>query len=442
MKYQIVVNYQLKLTLGILMSVNIRNIGMRLHKVEIIIKKDPLLVQLAGGPGCSLTPVFIAGTGPCTFKMDGSGMEYNEYAWDKRLNVLYIESLAGVGYNPAKSKDDIKYNDFLSAEENLEALLSFFSKFPEYKKNDMYILGISYGGIYTPNLAARINQYNKVSEITGDFEINLKGITIGNGATDWESDIFIAYHQMAYHHNIINKQLHETLINNTCKWYFWDVKPSTDTPVCKEAIEKFKNLTADVNWYDIYSVTEGEKLKEPKIGETIIGGEKRYYNRGYRKSDYVPWMQEFYGPTDPIVGDFMSDYLNREDVRHALHIPDDVQPWEGCRRDDWFDYKLQPEGSVYLYPLLKSLGLRILVFSGDVDGCVPTFGTESWIKKLKWDTTEDWHPWFIDNQVVGFKKKFDGLDFTTVRGAGHGAPLSKPEASMKMIMGFVLNEDY
>lgn len=36
------------------------------------------------------------------------------------------------------------------------ALLSFFAKFPNFTRNDFYIFGESYGGIYVPTLSLRV----------------------------------------------------------------------------------------------------------------------------------------------------------------------------------------------------------------------------------------------------------------------------------------------
>lgn len=52
-------------------------------------------------------------------------------------------------------------NDGTVAEYNLKALLQFFVKFPRLKKNDFYIAGESYAGIYIPYLAKNIHEHNE-----------------------------------------------------------------------------------------------------------------------------------------------------------------------------------------------------------------------------------------------------------------------------------------
>ena len=75
------------------------------------------------------------------------------------------------------------------------------------------------------------------------------------------------------------------------------------------------------------------------------------------------------------------DYLNREDVRKLLHIMDKskIPVFEACVTDPTWKYHIQKEGSSYLYNLLKSAGVKIIVFSGTTDLMVPTYGTERWI---------------------------------------------------------------
>ena len=65
-----------------------------------------------------------------------------------------------------------------TALENTEALLAFFDDFPEYKSNDFYISGESYGGIYVPTLSQKVFQSGKFPQF--------KGFMVGNGA--WGGD--------------------------------------------------------------------------------------------------------------------------------------------------------------------------------------------------------------------------------------------------------------
>lgn len=68
------------------------------------------------------------------------------------------------------------------------------NKFPEWQKNDLYLAGESYAGIYVPYLTKRIDDY--ITNNTGKEGVylpNLKGFAVGNGVTNWEYDGTPAY---------------------------------------------------------------------------------------------------------------------------------------------------------------------------------------------------------------------------------------------------------
>ena len=47
--------------------------------------------------------------------------------------------------------------------------------------------------------------------------------------------------------------------------------------------------------------------------------------------EYTPWMGKFHKKDQSLIGDYQSDYLNRADVRTAIHIPSWVnQTWSMC----------------------------------------------------------------------------------------------------------------
>ena len=60
---------------------------------------------------------------------------------------------AGVGWSVAGTDSDLDTNDMVQSQDAITALRDWFTKFPEYLSNGVYISGESYGGIYVPYLA-------------------------------------------------------------------------------------------------------------------------------------------------------------------------------------------------------------------------------------------------------------------------------------------------
>lgn len=57
------------------------------------------------------------------------------------------------------------------ASENWDALKAFFTEFPQFKSNDFYVTGESYGGVYVPTLVQTI------LDRQSQFNINIKVIS-------------------------------------------------------------------------------------------------------------------------------------------------------------------------------------------------------------------------------------------------------------------------
>jgi serine carboxypeptidase-like clade 1 len=80
----------------------------------------------------------------------------------------------------------------------------------------------------------------------------------------------------------------------------------------------------------------------------------------------------------------------------------------------------------------------MLFYSGDIDGAVPTIGSQKWISTLGWSTDEQWRPYIVNDQVAGYLESYEGnLTFATVHGAGHMAPQFKREQTYYLIFNWL-----
>ncbi len=70
----------------------------------------------------------------------------------------------------------------------------------------------------------------------------------------------------------------------------------------------------------------------------------------------------------PCIDDFVTEYLNRKDVRDAMHVHPNAGTWSVCT--DAINYSMDDllASMLPLYPKLIAAGLRVWVYSGDVDG--------------------------------------------------------------------------
>ena len=91
---------------------------------------------------------------------------------------------------------------------------------------------------------------------------------------------------------------------------------------------------------------------------------------------------------------------------------------------------------------MKHTDVRMLFFSGDTDGAVPTLGTRKWIRKLAWNVSDNWRSWYVDGQIAGYVEKYEGdLTFATIKGVGHMAPQwAKPQVQ-RLIFDFLEGVD-
>ena len=173
---------------------------------------DPLLIWFNGGPGCSSMLGLFSEHGPFIFDDGETIIKPNPEPWNKRANLLYLESPAGVGYSLAGTDNDTYHTDVSQSEDLLNAIIDFYNGYPEYLNNDLYITGESYAGVYAPYLAWQLHQWNQRAKLdkTGNTPIYpLKGFIVGNGVTNYHLDCEASLTETMANFNLIPQSVHD-----------------------------------------------------------------------------------------------------------------------------------------------------------------------------------------------------------------------------------------
>ena len=124
----------------------------------------------------------------------------------------------------------------------------------------------------------------------------------------------------------------------------------------------------------------------------------------------------------------MTAWLNVPAVQTALHVTTAHRAGGKWAPSTGLNFTHTQPSLLHIYPRLIEK-LRILLFSGDVDECVPYNGAEMWTRGFGFKEAEHWRPWVADNSVAGYATVYDtpfNFTWATVRGAGHMAPLFQP----------------
>eukprot|EP01050_Picozoa_sp_SAG11_P010707 SAG11_NODE_1088_length_5922_cov_2.451657_4_plen_241_part_00 len=110
-------------------------------------------------------------------------------------------------------------------------------------------------------------------------------------------------------------------------------------------------------------------------------------------------------------------WLNVPAVQKALHVTAAHRKDGKWAPSSSLNYTHTAPTLLHMYPRLIAK-LRILLFSGDVDECVPYNGAEQWTRGFGYEEAEHWHPWMVDGQVGGYATIYDTpKNFTWATGA-------------------------
>jgi len=377
---------------------------------------DPVILWLNGGPGCSSLGGFFEELGPFTPRPTGHGndtkLELNPYSWNNVANVIFLESPSGVGFSYSTNTSDYNVGDVRTANDSYNFLLQFFQMYPQFAKNPFWVTGESYGGHYVPNLAQRI--------IVGNGEnaqkINLVGFMAGNAWTDAPLDNLGAVIDW-YTHSLISENTYNVMVN-ACDFY--NIGPlksdQYDPATCTQYQQIASTEMGNIDIYEIYS----------DVCLTANSGHQLMKHLAASESKLAAFAKDRTYGMEPCEDGWLTNYLNQADVKSAIHASPTIE-WVGCSSVVNYSYTDLLASMLPVYQFLLKTDIQMIVYSGDVDGIVPTPGTKLWLDQLALPITEAWRPWIgTDGQVAGYTTGFQGLRFLTVRGAGHLVPGTQP----------------
>ena len=436
----------------------------------------PLVLWLNGGPGSSSLFGMFTEVGQLTFSRDSLSTNSTEAprlfrnpdAWTTVANMLFLESPVGVGWSYcAESLQHGKpcvCNDTSTANENHDALLAFTARHPSLKDRPFYISGESYAGIYIPTLAEVIMKKGGM---------NLQGMAVGNGCWGSGENLYCGFGkeqkrieaEFLFGHGFYSKAI-KARLDTSCNWTPGKVSPISEA--CAKVLAEVGSRSPhragnpssgsmgtseyiyDQCGYNPQMHNDQSRLLLASTMATVTTATAAVPIERVESEPFGPlgFQQKWCGArqvAQPLWNSLPS-------VATAMHM----KPFTG----NALDYSVTRTGpGSDLRPLYKTLAekYRLLIFSGDSDGCVPFTGSAEWTSGLGFPVVSDWRPWVapmssvvegsdapVPSGRVGYVTEYGGdakgFAFATVNNAGHEVPTFQPRAAKALISRFLANQ--
>ncbi|KAI9923019.1 hypothetical protein PsorP6_000370 [Peronosclerospora sorghi] len=380
-------------------------------------RKDPLVLWLTGGPGCSSMMSLFTENGPCIVQPNGS-TKLNTYSWNNQANVIWLDQPTGVGfsYGPKVTPVHVAENIYWFLQE-------FLQQHADLRDREFYITGESYGGRFVPVAASHILRGNMIRSLNPDtLYINLAGIAVGNGLTNpaiqYQYSVDMAFN--SYNLSLLGVEAIE------------DMRKAQ--PVCRELIvqcQKNQHMCADAVEFCAGA------LEEP------------YYQSGRNPYDIrKPCDQK--DVMKCFDSEHIEQYLNSPNVLAKLGVDmRKSKPWQECDISVSTDFVVDEMlSSAKDVEFLLDAGVKVLIYAGDADLMYNWVGNQAWVMELDWSGKANFNDGpsrqFVTSEAgaAGRVRSFENLAFIRVFNSGHMVPMDQPAVSFEMLKKFIRDEDF
>ncbi|KAJ3218255.1 hypothetical protein HK099_005128, partial [Clydaea vesicula] len=373
-------------------------------------KRDPVVLWLNGGPGCSSFTGLMMELGPCRIAPGGKSTIFNKYGWNQNANLMFLDQPVGTGFSfsehggPSTSEE--------AAEDVYLFFQLFFKTYNNFAKNDFHIFGESYAGHYIPAIAGTIHRYNKHRKSSSELlHIRLKSVGIGNGATDMLIQ-FREYPTMA-----CDTKYGPILSNATC------AEMASHYPMCKKLMEKCYETKTPL------SCVTAETYCDSKIMAPYATTGRNIYDIRDKCGDNCYPIEK-----DKLV------WLNDKKIQAQLGVD---RHYDGCSDLVSKKFKITGDGALPFTKQLVELledKIDVLIYAGDADWICNWYGVKAYLKEMKWSKQFEFNqaedlPWIggETGREAGEIRTAGPLTFIRVFNSGHMVPYDQPEHSLEML---------
>ncbi|EIM85643.1 alpha/beta-hydrolase [Stereum hirsutum FP-91666 SS1] len=381
-----------------------------LTKARRTADKERILFWFNGGPGCSSFDGLMMEIGPWRMN-DHGGLDVAEGGWEEYTNIVYVDQPAGTGYSYT-STDSFVHELSDASDQFLEFLKNFYKTFPEYKHMDTYIAGESFAGQYIPYFCDAL--------LNSTLDVPLKGAAIGNGWMDARRQ-YPAFLDYGLKHGILTEG-------------------SETYDKSKDLVDRCMKLLDEA---EIEPIHIG--LCERILGTVAEGRDRTVDGQQVCMNVYDVRLDDEYpacGMTWPPDLHNVTTYLDRGDVKSAIHATAKPESWTECqsRIGSQLTLKNSPSSITFLPRIIEQI--PVMIFAGDKDFICNYVGLEAMIQNLEWAGAKglgevETMNWSVGGRRAGTWVESRGLTYAKIFNASHMVGFDLPHVAHDMILRFM-----